>query len=177
MSENEVGRVGFAVSGASGAVGGRVATRLASLGHGQRLIVRNIDRAPDLPGAGVAQASYDDPEAMRRALDGVETFFMVSAGEAADRARQHVAAVDAAVAAGVERIVYLSFNNATQEATFTFARDHWHTEEHVRAAACATLSFGTTCTWTFSPGWRAPTASSVGRRATDDRGGGARRRR
>ena len=74
MSENEVGRVGFAVSGASGAVGGRVATPLASLGHGQRLIVRNIDRAPDLPGAGVAQASYDDPEAMRRALDSVETF-------------------------------------------------------------------------------------------------------
>ena len=33
MSENEVGRVGFAVSEASGAVGGRVATRLASLGH------------------------------------------------------------------------------------------------------------------------------------------------
>jgi NAD(P)H dehydrogenase (quinone) len=133
MSENEVGRVGFAVSGASGAVGDRVATRLASLGHGQRLIVRDEGRAPNLPRAGVAQASYEDPEAMRRALDGVETFFMVSAGEAADRARQHVAAVDAAVAAGVEHIVYLSLINATQEATFTFARDHWHTEEHVRA--------------------------------------------
>ena len=49
MSENEVGRVTFAISGASGAVGGRVAARLASLGHGQRLIVRNMDRAPDLP--------------------------------------------------------------------------------------------------------------------------------
>jgi uncharacterized protein YbjT (DUF2867 family) len=36
------------------------------------------------------------------------------------------------VAAGVERIVYLSFINASPEATFTFARDHWHTEEHVR---------------------------------------------
>ena len=45
MSENEVGHDVFAVSRASGAVGGRVATRLASLGHGQRLIVRNIDRA------------------------------------------------------------------------------------------------------------------------------------
>jgi uncharacterized protein YbjT (DUF2867 family) len=62
MSENEVGRVGFAVSGASGAVGGRVATRLASLGHGQRLIVRNIDRAPDLPGAGVARPHTMTPK-------------------------------------------------------------------------------------------------------------------
>jgi uncharacterized protein YbjT (DUF2867 family) len=133
VSGQRVGRVEFAVSGASGAVGGRVATRLARLGHRQRLIVRNVDRAPDLPGAEAAQASYEDPEAMRSALDGVKTFFMVSAGEAADRVRQHVAAVDAAVAAGVERIVYLSFINAAPEATFTFARDHWYTEEHTRA--------------------------------------------
>ena len=70
---------------------------------------------------------------MRRALAGVKTFFMVSAHETADRVRQHIAAIDAAVAAGVERIVYLSFINAAPAATFTFARDHWHTEERVRA--------------------------------------------
>ncbi len=133
MSKQEGGHGAFAVSGASGAVGGRVAARLASLGHSQILIVRDRSRAPDLPGAEAAQASYDHPQAMRRALAGVRTFFMVSAGEAADRVRQHIAAVDAAVAAGVERIVYLSFINAAPDATFTFARDHWHTEEHVRA--------------------------------------------
>ena len=77
---------------------------------------------------------------MQRALAGVETFFMVSAGEAADRVRQHVDTIDAAVAAGVERIVYLSFVGAAPEATFTFARDHWWTEEHVRASGvCATF--------------------------------------
>ncbi len=70
---------------------------------------------------------------MQSALAGVGTFFMVSAGEAADRVRQHIYTVDAAVAAGVERIVYLSFVGAAPEATFTFARDHWWTEEHVRA--------------------------------------------
>ena len=129
MSEEPI----FGVTGATGAVGGRVAARLAGLGHTQRLIVRERSRAPDLPGAETAEASYDDPRAMRRALAGVRTFFMVSAGEARDRVRQHIAAVDAAVAAGVERIVYLSFLGAAPEATFTFARDHWHTEEHVRA--------------------------------------------
>ena len=96
--------------------------------------MRERGRAPDLPGAQAAEASYDDPEAMRRALSGVQTFFMVSGGEAHDRLRQHIAAVDAAVAAGVERIVYLSFIGASPEATFTFARDHWHTEENVRAS-------------------------------------------
>ena len=131
MSERKPVR--FAVSGAGGGVGGRVAARLANLGHAQRLILRDRDRAPDLPGAEVAEASYADAEAMRGALAGAETFFMVSGSEAPDRVHQHVAAVDAAVAAGVERVVYLSFVNAAPRATFTFARDHWHTEEHVRA--------------------------------------------
>jgi uncharacterized protein YbjT (DUF2867 family) len=65
---------------------------------------------------------------------------MASAGEAADRVRQHVDTIDATVAAGVERIVYLSFVGAAPEATFTLARDHWWTEEHVRASdVCATF--------------------------------------
>lgn len=135
MSAREgVRRVPFAVSGATGAVGGRVAVGLAHLGREQRLVVRDRGRAPDLPGAEAVEASYDEPEAMRGALAGAETFFMVSAGEAYDRVRQHAAAVDAAVAAGVGRIVYLSFINAAPDATFTFARDHWHTEQHVRAS-------------------------------------------
>ena len=124
---------GLAITGATGAVGGKIASHLAGLGHRQRLIVRNRDRAPDLPGAGVAEASYEDPPALREALAGMRTLFMVSAGETGDRARRHASAVDAAVAAGVERIVYLSFLNAARDATFTFARDHWLTEEHVRS--------------------------------------------
>jgi NAD(P)H dehydrogenase (quinone) len=126
-------QTGFAITGATGAVGGRISSRLAELGHGQRLIVREAGRAPDLPGAEVAEATYEDPEAMRRALAGVHTFFMVSGSEAFDRVHQHIAAVDAAVAAGVERIVYLSFVGAAPDATFTFARDHWRTEEHIRS--------------------------------------------
>jgi uncharacterized protein YbjT (DUF2867 family) len=42
--------------------------------------------------------------------------------------------VDAAVEAGVERIVYLSFVAAAPDTTFTFGRDHYHTEQHIRAA-------------------------------------------
>jgi uncharacterized protein YbjT (DUF2867 family) len=70
---------------------------------------------------------------LREALAGTRTLFMVSAGETADRALRHAAAVDVALAAGVERVVYLSFLNAAPDATFTFARDHWRTEEYVRS--------------------------------------------
>jgi NAD(P)H dehydrogenase (quinone) len=125
---------GLVVTGATGGIGGRVARRLAGRGVAQRLVVRDPSRAPALPGAEVVGAAYEDGEAMRRALDGVDTLLLVSASEAADRVRRHATAVDAAVAAGVGRIVYLSFLACAPDATFTFARDHWHTEEHVRSS-------------------------------------------
>jgi NAD(P)H dehydrogenase (quinone) len=123
------------VTGATGHLGGRVARHLAERGIEQRLIVRDASRAPSLPGAEVAEASnYGDGDAMRRALEGVDTLFLVSAGEHPDRVSLHRSAVDAAAAAGVERVVYTSFLGAAPDATFTFARDHFHTEEHIRAA-------------------------------------------
>ena len=122
------------ITGATGGLGGRVARQLAERGVEQRLIVRDAARAPSLPRAEVAEApDYGDGEAMRRAFEGVDTLFLVSAGEHPDRVSLHRSAVDAAAAAGVERVVYTSFLGAAPDATFTFARDHFHTEEHTSA--------------------------------------------
>ncbi|MGH3329418.1 MAG: NAD(P)H-binding protein [Streptomycetales bacterium] len=130
MSEDIV-----AVTGATGAVGGRVARQLAAAGAGQRLVVRDQGRAPQLRGARPAVGpGYRDGAAMRRAFDGATTVFLVSGRESADRVHEHATAVDAAVAAGVEGIVYLSFLGAAPDCTFTFGRDHWHTEQHIRAS-------------------------------------------
>lgn len=126
-----------AVTGATGHIGGRVARRLADIGVAQRLVVRTPERAPQLSGADVVAASYGDTGAMRRALAGIDTLFMVSATESADRVAQHLAAVDAAAAAGVRRIVYLSYAGAAPDAVFTFGRDHWATEQHIRASGLA----------------------------------------
>jgi NAD(P)H dehydrogenase (quinone) len=120
------------VTGATGQLGSRVARRLAESGVAQRLVVRDPARAPELAGAEVAQAAYGDNAALLNALDGVDTLLLVSASESADRVSLHKATVDAAVAAGVRRIVYTSFVGAAPNATFTFARDHWHTEQHIR---------------------------------------------
>jgi uncharacterized protein YbjT (DUF2867 family) len=121
------------VTGSTGQLGSRVARRLAADGVPQRLIVRDPVRAPSLAGAEVAQAAYGEHSALLNALDGVSTLLLLSATESADRVSLHKATVDAAVAAGVKRIVYTSFVAASPSATFTFARDHWHTEEHVRS--------------------------------------------
>ena len=127
-----------AVTGATGAVGGRVAARLERAGVPQRLVVRDPRRAPALAGAEVRVApGYGDRDAMRAALRGADTLLLIPAAEAPDRVTLHTTAVDAAADAGVRRIVYVSFIGAAPDATFTLARDHWATEEHIRASELA----------------------------------------
>jgi NAD(P)H dehydrogenase (quinone) len=127
----------IAITAATGALGGRVARRLAARGVTQRLVVRDPARAPELAGATVVAGEYGDGASMREALAGIDTLLFVSATETEDRVARHLSAVDAAAAAGVRRIVYTSFVNAGPEATFLLARHHWQTEEHIRASGLA----------------------------------------
>ncbi len=90
---------------------------------------RDAARAPVLPGAEVALATYDDPVALAAALGPGDRVFMVSMHAAYDeRLRLHRAIIDAAARAGVGRVVYLSFVNAGPEASFRHARSHGATE-------------------------------------------------
>jgi NAD(P)H dehydrogenase (quinone) len=130
----------FALTGVTGALGGRVAAQLAATA-GQddvalRLVVRDAGRAPHLPGAQVVEApgGYADGPGLTAALAGVHTLFLVSAAEAEDRLTQHLTAVDAAAAAGVQRVVYTSFLGAARDATFILARQHAATEERLAAS-------------------------------------------
>jgi NAD(P)H dehydrogenase (quinone) len=91
----------IAVSGASGRLGRKVAQRLSARGVPQRLLVRDLARVPQLPGATAAVAAYADGGVARTALDGVHTLFMVSAFESPTRVQEHRTFIDAAVAAGV----------------------------------------------------------------------------
>ena len=130
----------IAVTGATGGLGGRVARELAARGVEQRLIVRNPTAAPQLPGAVVAVAAYEDSEAMARALDGVGTLLLVSGHEDPDRTSLHRKAIEGARLAGVERIVYTSCMGAAPHATFPYARDHHATELAVREAGISLTS-------------------------------------
>ncbi|WP_261623355.1 SDR family oxidoreductase [Nesterenkonia marinintestina] len=133
------------ITGATGAVGGRVARRLDAEGHRLRLIVRDPSRldplperaAEDGPPIEVRTASYSDTDAALEALRGVDVLFMVSAAESPDRLREHLTFIDAAADAQVPHMVYLSFTGASPRATFTFARTHFRTEEHLRNSGMA----------------------------------------
>ncbi|MBD1542644.1 SDR family oxidoreductase [Arthrobacter sp. IA7] len=124
----------LAVTGATGVLGGMVARQLSDAGFSQRLLVRDPRRAPDLKDAPAVAVSYGDPVLSRPALEGVKVLFMVSAAEAEDRLQQHYAFVDAAAEAGVRHIVYTSFFGAAPDCTFTLGRDHYATEERIRAS-------------------------------------------
>lgn len=119
------------VSGSTGHIGGLVAKQLADAGLTQRLFVQDLERAPELPVAVAVKGTYENTLESRNALAGTRTLFMVSGAESTERLNQHRAFVDAAAEAGVAHIVYLSFFNATPDATFTLARDHWATEQHI----------------------------------------------
>lgn len=123
------------MTGATGALGGRVARILASSGIAQRLLARSPGRAPHLDDAVVVPfGGYADRASAVAALTGVHTLFMVSASESADRLDEHRAFVDAAVEAGVQHVVYTSFYGASPDCLFTLGRDHHATEEHLRAS-------------------------------------------
>lgn len=131
------------VTGATGQVGGRVARLLDRAGLAQRLLVRDpgSTRVPHLHRTSeVARVDYADRALCTEALRGVDVLLMVSASESATRVAEHAAFVDAAVAAGVRHVVYTSFAAAAPDATFTLARDHHATEQHLRASGLA---------WTF----------------------------
>jgi NAD(P)H dehydrogenase (quinone) len=127
----------IAVTGVTGRLGGAVARRLARLEVPLRLVARDPSRVPQLPHSQVVAAEFGDAAAVATALDGVRTVLMVSAGETLDRVDRHRTFVDAAATAGVTHVVYVSFFGAAPKATFTLARDHWATEEHLRASGLA----------------------------------------
>ena len=83
------------------------------------------------------RAEYADTAEVRAALAGIDTLLMVSAAEDVDRRSQHLAFVDAAAAAGVRHVVYTSFQGAAADCTFTLGRDHFATEEAIRASGMA----------------------------------------
>jgi NAD(P)H dehydrogenase (quinone) len=128
----------IAVTGATGNLGARVAAQLSERGARIRMIVRDPARAPHLNRAEVAVAAgYHDTDEMAAALRGADTLFLVSGRESPNRLDEHKSAVDAALRAGVGRVVYTSFANASPDTAFKLGRQHHWTEEHIRASGMA----------------------------------------
>jgi NAD(P)H dehydrogenase (quinone) len=126
------------VTGATGHLGHLIVEALLRDGVAPSDIVaggRNLAKLDDLAAQGVRVATidYNDPQTLTDALAGADTLMLVSASEPGKRVAQHKVAVDAAVAAGVTRIVYTSAPHATTS-NLILAPEHKGTEELIAAS-------------------------------------------
>lgn len=100
------------LTGATGYVGGRLLHALLERGERIRCLARRPEALPSAPGLEVVAGDVLDANAVRRALDGVETAYYLihslGSSEFEDRDRRAAATfARAAREAGVARIVYL----------------------------------------------------------------------
>lgn len=133
------------VTGATGALGRATVSNLLKRVDATRIgvSVRDPDKAKDLAAAGirVRHGDFAKPETLASAFEGAHTVMIVSVMAAGEVAmRQHRAAIDAAKAAGVQRIVYTSQMGANPSSPFPPMPDHAATEEALRASGVAFTS-------------------------------------
>ncbi|WP_029000671.1 NmrA family NAD(P)-binding protein [Azohydromonas australica] len=124
------------VTGASGTVGTHVVSQLAAAGFPVRALSRQPASAPALRGVEWVEADFEQPQSLARALQGATRLVLIS--PAHPRMRQHqVAAVDAAVAAGVRRVAKLSGLGAGPQAPIRLPREHFAIEQHIARSGIA----------------------------------------
>ena len=95
------------VTGANGTVGRKVVEQLVQRGADVRALVRNPAKANFPAGVAIVRGDLLDVDSLRSAFDGVSTLFLLNA-VAPDEFTQALIALNAARAAGVNKLVYLS---------------------------------------------------------------------
>jgi NAD(P)H dehydrogenase (quinone) len=113
----------IAVTGGTGRIGGRVVRLLTETGR------------HEVAALSSRTAPYDDPAALRAALDGVETLVFVSSdGEAARVVVHHRNVLAAADECGIGHVVLLSGLDVALDSPFCYAFTNGDTERLLRAS-------------------------------------------
>ncbi|SRR5579875_963672 len=130
------------VTGASGSFGRQVSEALLRRIPASELIL--VTRRPAVisavaaRGARVREGDFDQPDSLPRAFAGAEKMLLISTlAVGARRQRQHRAAIEAALAAGVKHIVYTSSVGIHPRNPSLAVADHVVTEELLRRSGAA----------------------------------------
>ncbi len=130
------------VTGATGNQGGAVASALLDRGHKVRALTRNTESSSSRMlaerGTEIVLGNLDNIESVSRALQGVDTFYLMGtpfeAGVDAET-RQGIALVDAANAANVGHLVYGSVANADRNTQIPHFDSKYKVEQHINSLA------------------------------------------
>ncbi len=132
------------VTGATGQLGRAIVKQLSDrIPVGQvGASVRDPDKAADLQALGVRvrHGDFDDAQSLAHAFEGAAQVLLVSSNARAsggDALAQHRSAIEAARAAGVERIVYTSHMAASATSAFAPMLDHQATEDMLARSGLA----------------------------------------
>lgn len=122
------------ITGATGALNGATADQLLDRMPAADLAVavRDPAKAQRFADRGVAvrHGDYADPASLPGAFAGADQLLLVSTNDpGADAVSLHRTAIDAAVTAGVGRILYTSHQGAAVDTPFAPGRDHAATEQ------------------------------------------------
>jgi NAD(P)H dehydrogenase (quinone) len=125
------------VSGASGHLGKAVVSELLLRSGGHEVVA--ITRTPETV-AGPAQARFGDynrPESLAEAYAGLDRLLIITTvdPEPGKRGAQNVAAIDAAVKAGVKHVVFMSAVGTRWEEEPARGASYWRGEQHLIATA------------------------------------------
>jgi NAD(P)H dehydrogenase (quinone) len=124
------------ITGATGRLGSQIVDQLLERVPADRVgvSVRDTGRAADLVARGVRvrRGDFTDPESLADAFESATQVLVVSTNETGGTAvAQHAAAIDAARAAGAERILYTSHQAAGADSVFAPMPDHAATERYL----------------------------------------------
>jgi len=127
------------VSGASGHLGRAVVSELLQRPDGHEVVA--ITRTPETV-SGPAQGrfgDYDRPESLAEAYAGLDHLLIIPTVDPVPgkRGAQNVAAIDAAVRAGVKHVVFMSAAGARQEEEPALGAPYWQGEQRLIATAPA----------------------------------------
>ncbi|MEF2978898.1 NAD(P)H-binding protein [Subtercola sp. YIM 133946] len=122
------------VTGATGALNGATVEHLLETTPADDITVavRDVAKAQRFADRGVAVrvADYADAGSLPSAFEGADQLLLVSSSDPkADAVSLHRAAIEAAVSAGVGRILYTSHQGAALDTPFGPGRDHAATEQ------------------------------------------------
>jgi NAD(P)H dehydrogenase (quinone) len=125
------------VSGASGQLGRAVVSELLRRADGHEVVA--ITRTPETV-SGPARGQFGDynrPESLAEAYAGLDRLLIIPTVDPVKRAAQNVAAIDAAVRAGVRHIVFMSAVGTRQEEEPALGASFWRGEQRLIATAPA----------------------------------------
>jgi NAD(P)H dehydrogenase (quinone) len=127
------------VSGASGQLGRAVVAELLQRADGHEVVA--ITRTPETVAAPAQRrfGDYDRPESLAEAYAGLDRLLIITtvAPEPGKRGAQNIAAIDAAVKAGVKHIVFMSAVGTRREEEPARGASYWRGEQHLIATAPA----------------------------------------